>query len=170
MVLFYVGAELICMVALVSGAQQSDSAMQIHICLFSFSVSHLGDYRMLSRVPCATRQVFVGSRFYVCRRVYMSVRNGQFIPPLICLFWQPYICFLSLGVCFSNKFIFIFSLWIPHISDIIWYLSFSDVFHLVCPLECLHLFVYVSVHPPPPSHHHHLCLCTHVFTRARVCV
>ena len=39
MLLFYIGAELICIVALVSGAQQIDSAVQIHMYLFSFKSS-----------------------------------------------------------------------------------------------------------------------------------
>ena len=39
-------------VVLVSGVQQSDSVVHIHISLFKF-FSHLIYYRILSRVPCA---------------------------------------------------------------------------------------------------------------------
>ena len=46
--------------------------------LFSELFSHLGYYRMLSRVPCAIQQVPVS---YLYSSMYMSVSNSQSIPP-----------------------------------------------------------------------------------------
>ena len=54
MFLFYIGAELICIVALVPGAQQSDSAMEIHIYLFSFKSSPMQAATECWVVACAT--------------------------------------------------------------------------------------------------------------------
>ena len=59
--LFYIGAQLINNVVLLSGVQQSDSVIHIHISIF-FQIlfplkgeqnNNLGYYRILSRVPCA---------------------------------------------------------------------------------------------------------------------
>ena len=46
------------------------------------------------------------------------------------LLWQLPVCFLCLWVCLLCLFIY-FLLWIPHISDNIQYLSFSNLVHLV---------------------------------------
>ena len=48
--------------------------------------------------------------------------------------WQPEVCYsLCLGVCFCSIDMFIYVMFsIPHISDIIWHLSFSGLLLLVC--------------------------------------
>ena len=52
---FLIGILLIYNVILVSGVQQNDSIIHIHIYLFFFKLfSRLGYYRVLSRVPCYT--------------------------------------------------------------------------------------------------------------------
>ena len=49
--------------------------------------------------------------------------------------WQPSACSQYLWVCFYFVHLFCFVFRIPRISEIIWYLSFSDLFHLEwCPL------------------------------------
>ena len=57
------GVELIYNVVLVSGVQQSESVKHIHrSTLFFFFLrffSHIGHYRVLSRVPCAIQQVLI---------------------------------------------------------------------------------------------------------------
>ena len=51
--LFYIGAQLINNIMLVSGVQQSDQ-LRAYVYLFFFKLfSHLGCYIILSRVPCA---------------------------------------------------------------------------------------------------------------------
>ena len=54
-------------VVLVSGVQQSESVIHIHIStLFFFRLfSHIGHYRVLSRVPCAIQQVLISYLFYI---------------------------------------------------------------------------------------------------------
>ena len=50
----------------VSGAQQSDSVTHIHISTPFSILSFLIDYyRILSKVPCAIKQVLVGHLFYI---------------------------------------------------------------------------------------------------------
>ena len=50
-------------VVLVSGVQQSESVIHI-FAFFQRFFSHLGDYRVLSRGPCATQQVLISYLFY----------------------------------------------------------------------------------------------------------
>ena len=50
---------------LVSGVQQSDSVIHIRVpTVFSF-FSHMGHYRILSRVPCAIQQILINYLFYI---------------------------------------------------------------------------------------------------------
>ena len=44
---------------LVTAVQQSVSVIYIHMSLFFRFFSHIGDYRVLSRVSCATQLVFL---------------------------------------------------------------------------------------------------------------
>ena len=56
----------------VSGVQESESVMHIHISsLFRF-FSHIGHYRVLSRVPCTIQQVLISYLFYIQSCVYVS--------------------------------------------------------------------------------------------------
>ena len=56
--LLYIGEEFTHNVVLVSGVQQCDSAIHIHIYVPVFRFfSHLDHYRILSRAPCATHSV-----------------------------------------------------------------------------------------------------------------
>ena len=53
-------------VMLVSGVQQRESVIHIYIstlCFFRF-FSHIGRYRVLSRVPCARQQVLISYFIY----------------------------------------------------------------------------------------------------------
>ena len=85
--------------------------LYIHIYpLFFRFYSHIGHYRVLSRVPCAVQQVLVVYLFYVCQ--WISI-NAKFLiyPPLPFPFRYSLVCFLCLSYyfCFVNKFIcFIF--------------------------------------------------------------
>ena len=51
--IFYFILQLINNVVLVSGVQLSDSVIHIHIYILFQILSHIGYYRVLSRVPCA---------------------------------------------------------------------------------------------------------------------
>ena len=62
--LFYIGVELINNVSLVSGVQQSDSVIHIHVSILFQFFSPFRYYRVFSRVPCAIQQVLVGYLFY----------------------------------------------------------------------------------------------------------
>ena len=46
--------------------QQSESAINIHVLpsFFGFP-SHLGNHKVLSRVPCATQQILIRYLFYI---------------------------------------------------------------------------------------------------------
>ena len=61
----FTGVELIYHVVLVSGVQQSDSAVHIHIYIPYRFFSHIGYHRILSRVPCAIQWVLVDCLFYI---------------------------------------------------------------------------------------------------------
>ena len=50
-------------VVFVLGVEQPDSFIQTHVCIciiVSLDSSHLGYYRVLSRLPCVTQSVLVG--------------------------------------------------------------------------------------------------------------
>ena len=49
----FIGVELIYNVVLVAGVQQSDSVIHIHVFILFQIFTHIGYYRILSRVPCA---------------------------------------------------------------------------------------------------------------------
>ena len=51
--LIFTGVQLIYNVVSVSGVQQSESVMHIHISLFLRFYFHVGHYKVLNRVPCA---------------------------------------------------------------------------------------------------------------------
>ena len=58
---------------LVSGVQQSQSAVHIHISttpLFYIFFSHADHYRMLSGAPCAVQQILINYLFF-CVVVYV---------------------------------------------------------------------------------------------------
>ena len=49
--------------------------IQLYIYIYSFFLSffsHIGYYRILSRVPCAKHQVLLGSLFYIWQCVYIN--------------------------------------------------------------------------------------------------
>ena len=55
-------------IVFISGVQQSDSVIHTYMCgyiyIFFFSFfSHMGHYRVLSRVPCAIQYVLVNYQF-----------------------------------------------------------------------------------------------------------
>ena len=54
--------------------------MYIYPLLFRF-FSHIGLYRVLSRVSCAIQQVLISYLFYMQQCVYISTPFSQFIPP-----------------------------------------------------------------------------------------
>ena len=64
--------------------------------VYSFlDFSHVGRYRVSSRVPYAVQQVVISYPFYLEQCVYMSTPASQFIPPTIsskkCLYKERYI-------------------------------------------------------------------------------
>ena len=52
-------------VVLVSAVQQSDSVIHIHISILFQILFHIGYYRILSRGPCAIKEVLVDYLFYI---------------------------------------------------------------------------------------------------------
>ena len=92
--LIFIGVQLIYNVVLVSAVQQSESAkLYIYPRFFRF-FSHIGHYRVLSRVPCAIPQVLISYLFYI-QTVISSINNNSFdfsFPVLFLLF-----VFLILG-------------------------------------------------------------------------
>ena len=111
---------------IVSDAQLSDSAMHKH-------VSVLSQAPLPSRLPHKIEQ---SSLCYSVGPCWLSILN---IAVCTCQSQTPnlfpislpsslitIVCSLSIWVCFVNKFICIIFL-ILHISDIIWYLSFSSL-------------------------------------------
>ena len=69
-------------VVLVSAIRHSES---VYVCthispLFFRLSSHIGHYRLLSRVPCAISR-FVLAIYFIYSSVYMSIPISQFIPP-----------------------------------------------------------------------------------------
>ena len=77
----FIGVQLIYNVALVSSVQQSESVIHIHISLFFRFFSHIGHYRVLSRVPCAIQQVLISYLFYIQQCVYVHP-NLPIYPPI----------------------------------------------------------------------------------------
>ena len=53
------GVELIYNVLLVSGIQQSESVIHMHIPTLLQILSHIGHYRVLSRVPCSIQGLLI---------------------------------------------------------------------------------------------------------------
>ena len=113
-------------VVLVSGVQQSDSVIHIHLYLFFFRFfSIIGCYKILSIVPCAIQQVLIGYLFYIQQCVYFNPKLLVY-PSSPSPFGNHKFVFY---VCESASFLLhslaccIFQ--IPRISDIILYLSFS---------------------------------------------
>ena len=51
-------------VVFVSGVQQSESALHIHISILLRLSSHMGHCRVLSRLPCAEQQVLIGIVYF----------------------------------------------------------------------------------------------------------
>ena len=81
--------------------------------------SLIGYYKISSIVPCWLSILYI----VVC--VCSSQAPNLSLPPTTFPLWSPKVCFKNLWVCFCfvNHF-----LNIPHMSDIIWYLS--DLLHL----------------------------------------
>ena len=77
--LIFIGVQVICNVVSVSAVQKSESVIHTHISTHLF-FSHLGHYRVLSRVSCATQQILISYLFYVCQCLYVNPIS-QFIPP-----------------------------------------------------------------------------------------
>ena len=50
--LFFMAIQLICNVVLVSSKQQNETVIHTHSSTLSYILSHVGHYRVLSRVPC----------------------------------------------------------------------------------------------------------------------
>ena len=61
----FIGVQLTYSVVLLSGVQQSQSVLQIHLSILFRFFPHIGCYRILSRVPCAIQQVLVTHAFYI---------------------------------------------------------------------------------------------------------
>ena len=91
---------------------------------------------------------------------------------------EPQAWFLHLGLrlCFVHKFIYTDFFYIPHICDVIWYFSFSDLFHSVWqslgPIlifsrstsiyqHYTHVYLYQTLYIYT---HRNVCMCTYTHT------
>ena len=110
---FLIEVQLIYNVVLVSGVQQSDSA--IYIFFFRF-FSLIDYYKILSIFPCATQQVLVGYLFYVQQCVCVNPKLLIYPAPLptfsplvtISLFSMYVGLFLFLYIsCYLSSFLYI---------------------------------------------------------------
>ena len=67
-----------------------------------------------------------------CSCLYMSIPNSLTIPcPILPAGNHKLLLSLWVCFCFVSKFICITSFWIPHIRDVTWYFSFSDLLRSV---------------------------------------
>ena len=78
----------------------------MHLFFFKF-FSHLGYYRILSRVSYALQWVLVGYLLYIYSSVYMSIPNSQFIlsshfPPLVTISLLNKRCLFLGGKAMTN--------------------------------------------------------------------
>ena len=65
----------------ISAVEQSESVLHRHISTLVLRFfSHIGHYRVLSRVPCAIHQVLTGYLFLYIVVCIMSVHISQLIP------------------------------------------------------------------------------------------
>ena len=64
--------QLIYNVVLVPGVQQSDSFIHINISILFQILFHIGYYRILSRGPCAIKEVLVDYLFYIYQCVFVN--------------------------------------------------------------------------------------------------
>ena len=113
-------------VLLVSGIQQSESVIQIHICTLIFKIlSHIGHYRVLSGVYKFSRFLF--PILYLIACICQSQSPNLSLPShfLVTISCLP----LWLYVCFINKFVSTLSFRFHKWYDIC--LSVSDFLHSV---------------------------------------
>ena len=103
---FLIDVKLIYSVALVSAVQQSESVIRIHISTFFRFFSHIGHYRVLSRVPCVySRSLLV--IYFIYSSVYMSIPISQFILSLLTTLPHAMIfCYLRKNKPLWNIFLF----------------------------------------------------------------
>ena len=95
----------------------------------------LFDYKLLKISNNFNTQLYSRSLVVICctySGVYLLVPNSWFIPHLLPspLVTIPFLC-LWVYFGFIIKFISVIFCKIPHVSDITWYLSLSDLLHLV---------------------------------------
>ena len=105
----------------------SRSIVDLHVLISALQQSDSG-YTQIQHFPSGLSQDIESSSVYTVGPGYWSfphlnslhllVPNSQSIHPLLSS-WQPQVC--SLSVFFVDRFIF----QIPHVSDVIWYFSFS---------------------------------------------
>ena len=118
------------MLCLLSSAQQNDSVVHNHVSIPFPNSLPFSYYRILNKVPCT---LFVSYLFFfpilnigVC--TWQSQTPNTSFPYLL-----PNIHKFVLYICVSICVLYIsfFFIEILQISDIIWYLSFSDLVNLV---------------------------------------
>ena len=111
-------------VLFISTVQQNDSVIHIYtfyFIFFSISLSQDIEHNSLCYTvgPC-----YLSILCIIICICLSQTPNPSLLHPLSP--WKPKVCSLCLSVCFCfvDKFIYVI-LQVPHISDIIWYLSFS---------------------------------------------
>ena len=101
----------------------SKSDPVIHVYIHSFSHILSCSITMIGYSLCAGPHLLIHSK---CNSLHLLTPNSQSIPLSPPPLWQSQVCSPCLWVCFCSVDRLICAiLYIPHISDIIWYLSFS---------------------------------------------
>ena len=131
----------------ISAIQQSDSVIHKYTYLLFHFLFHYGLSQELHRSLCYGVRL---NCLFILYIIVASTNHKLPIHPSLTLHpsGQPQICSVCLWLCFcfTDKFICII-FWIPHISDIIWYLSFSDLplslWQSLGPLCCCRWYYFV---------------------------
>ena len=130
---------------LVSGIQQSESIIHIHILHFSYKFFfHTGHYKYWLEFPVLySRSLLVINCIYYS--VYMSIAISPFIPPLSPTLW-PKVCFLHLWLYLC----FIINTFVPFLAeDLNTHFSKEDMCSVA--QSCLTLCSPIDCNPPESS-------------------
>ena len=132
------------------------SQFHIYIYLLFFRFfTHIGPYRIMSRVPMLySRSLLV--IYFIYSSVYMSFPISQFIP----LPFYRFVFYICDSFCFVKKFISTI-LRDLHTGDIIWYLSFCVSLHSVWQSLGLSILLQMALfHSSLWLSNTPLCICT----------
>ena len=130
---FLIEVQLIYNIILIAGVQHNDSK-------FLWIILHLQLLQYIGCIPCVVQYILVTYLFYTQQLVPLnplplSCPSPPSLSPLVTT--SLFSTYLSLFLfCYIDQFVSIFQ--IPHISDIIQCLSFSDISLSIIPSKSIH--------------------------------